>query len=250
MFGNYFKTAWRNLVKNKFYSIINIAGLSIGLTVGILILLWIQDEYSYDRFHRNAPHIIKLENMVATGPARQVWTVTTAPIGIMAKEAIPGVKAAVRVTENYYYGLYKYGNKAFSDERAIVTDPSFFTVFDFNIIKGMAANPFPDSRSVVLTETTARKFFGNEDAIGKIISTDNEQDAFKVTGIIKDFPKNSTIQGDMIFPMSLVAEKIIPAIPAVRILITISAILIITPTCCCSPASLSGTLLKNCVICT
>lgn len=213
MFKNYFpaqhfvKTAWRNLVKNKFYSVINIAGLSIGLTVGLLILLWVQDEYSYDRFHKNAPNIIKLENMVATGPARQLWTVTTAPIGEMAKKEIPGVKDAVRVTENYYYGLYKYGDKVFSDERTVVTDPSFFSMFDFNIIKGNAANPFPDSRSVILTETTAKKFFGNDDAVGKVISTDNDKDAFKVIGIIKDFPKNSTIQGDMIFPMSLVAEK-------------------------------------------
>lgn len=206
MFKNYFKTAWRNLVKNKFYSIINITGLSIGLTVGLLILLWVQDEYSYDRFHKNAPNIIKLENMVATGPARQLWTVTTAPIGEMAKKEIPGVKDAVRVTENYYYGLYIYGDKVFSDERTVVTDPSFFLMFDFNIIKGNIANPFPDSRSVVLTETTAKKFFGNDGAIGKVITTQNK-DAFKVTGIIKDFPKNSTIQGDMIFPMSLVAEK-------------------------------------------
>ncbi|MEO7045483.1 MAG: ABC transporter permease, partial [Ferruginibacter sp.] len=81
MFKNYLKTAWRNLVRNKFYSIINIAGLTLGLTVGILILLWIQDEYSYDSFHKNAPNIIKLENMVATGANRQLWTHTAAPIG-------------------------------------------------------------------------------------------------------------------------------------------------------------------------
>lgn len=207
MFKNYFKTAWRNLIKNKFYAAINISGLTIGLTVGLLILLWVQDEYSYDRFHKNAPNIIKLENMVATGPARQLWTVTTAPIGIMAKQQIPGVKDAVRITENYYYGLYKYGDKIFSDERTLVTDPSFFSMFDFKIIKGNAADPFPDNRSVILTETTAKNFFGDDDPIGKTISTDNTKDNFKVTGIVKDFPKNSTIQGDMIFPMSLIAEK-------------------------------------------
>lgn len=207
MIKNYFKTAWRNLVKNKFYTAINIAGLTIGLTVGLLILLWVQDEYSYDRFHSNTDNIIKLENMVATGPARQLWTVTTAPIGIMAQQQIPGVKAAVRVTENYYYGLYKYGDKVFNDENTLVTDASFFSLFDFKIIKGNAANPFPDNRSVVLTASTARKFFGEEEPVGKIISTDNKKDDFKVTAVVNDFPKNSTIQGDMIFPMSLVAEK-------------------------------------------
>jgi len=206
MFKNYFKTAWRNLMKHKFYSSINIAGLTIGLTVGLLILLWVQDEFSYDRFHNNEQHIVKLENMVATGPARQLWTSTTAPIGVMAKKQIPGVKDVVRITENYYYGLYKYKDKVFSEERTLVTDASFFSMFDFNIIKGNAANPFPDSYSVVLTESAAKKYFGDENPLGKLISGD-DKDNFKVTGVIKDFPKNSTIQGDMIFPMSLAAQK-------------------------------------------
>ena len=206
MLKNYFKTAWRNLVKNKFYSSINIAGLTIGLSVGLLILLWVQNEFSYDLFNKNAPNIIKLENMVATGPARQLWTVTTAPIGVMARQQIPGVKDAVRITENNYYSLYKYNNKTFTDEQTLVTDASFFSVFDFHIIKGNASNPFPDNKSVVLTETTAKKFFGNDEPVGKVILGDTTN--FKVTGVIKDFPKNSSIQGDMIFPMSLLAEKI------------------------------------------
>lgn len=206
MFKNYFKTAWRNLMKHKFYSFINIAGLTVGLTVGILILLWVQDEYSFDRFHKNTSNIIKLENMVGTNASRQLWTVTTAPIGVMAKQQIAGVKDAVRITENYYYGLYKYKNKVFDEQNTLVTDASFFTMFDFNIIKGNAANPFPDSYSVVLTESTAKRYFGNEDPVGKIITADDTAN-FKVTGVIKDFPKRSTIQGDMIFPMSLLAEK-------------------------------------------
>ncbi|MEO8569978.1 MAG: ABC transporter permease, partial [Ginsengibacter sp.] len=182
MFKNYLKTAWRNLVKNKFYSFINIAGLTFGLTVGILILLWIQDEYSYDSFHANAPDIIKLENMVATGDNRQLWTNTTAPIGIMAKQQIPGVKDVVRITGNYFYALYKYNNKSFSDERNFFTDASFFSVFDFPIIKGNASNPFPDNYSIVITETTAKKFFGGDDVIGKIITADDSAH-FKVTGV-------------------------------------------------------------------
>src|SRR5665213_3880332 len=108
MFKNYLKTAWRTLLRNRFYSIINIAGLALGLTVGILILLWVQDEYSYDSFHKNAPNIIKLENMVATGANRQLWTNTTAPIGVMAKEQIPGIKDVVRITGNYFYASVSY----------------------------------------------------------------------------------------------------------------------------------------------
>jgi len=206
VFKNYFKTAWRNLVKNKLYSFINVAGLTLGLTVGILILLWVQDEYSYDSFHKNAPNIIKIENMVATGPARQLWTNTTAPIGVMAKQQITGVKDVVRITGNHFYTQYKYTDKTFTDERAFFTDASFFSVFDFPVIKGNASNPFPDNNSIVITQTTARKYFGDDDAIGKIITADDSVH-FKVSGVIKDFPKNSGIQGNMIFPISLLAQK-------------------------------------------
>ena len=206
MIKNYFKSAWRNLVKNKFYSTLNIAGLALGLTVGILILLWIQDEYSYDSFHKNAGNIIKLENMVGTNASRQLWTSTTAPIGVTAKVQIPGIKDVVRITGNYFYGLYKYNDKSFSDERNLFTDASFFTMFNFPVIKGNASNPFPDNYSVVITETTAQKFFGSEDPIGKVITADDSAH-FKVTGVIKDLPRNSSIRGDMFFPMSLLAQK-------------------------------------------
>ena len=91
MFKNYLKTAWRNLSKSKFYTLINVGGLSVGLALGILLLLWIQNEFSYDRFHQNTSRIYKLENMVGTGSSRQLWSVTTAPIGVLAKKQIPGV---------------------------------------------------------------------------------------------------------------------------------------------------------------
>lgn len=206
MLRSYLKTAWRNLVKNKFYSVINISGLTIGLTIGILILLWVQDEYSYDSFHKNMLNIIKLENMVGTNDSRQLWTSTTAPIGVMAKQQIPGIQEVVRINGNYFYGLYKSNNKSFSDERNFFTDASFFTVFDFPIVKGNAANPFPDNYSIVITESTAKKFFGSDDAVGKIITADDSAH-FKITGVVKDFPKNSSMQGDMFFPMSLLAQK-------------------------------------------
>ena len=206
MFKNYLKTAWRNLMRNKFYSFINIAGLTIGLTVGLLILLWVQDEFGYDRFHKNARNIIKIENMVATGSNRQLWTNTTAPIGVMAKQQIPGVKDVVRITGNNFYRLFHYNNKVFNDQRNFFTDASFFSVFDFKIIKGDATNPFPDNNSVVITQSTAKKYFGGDDPINKIITADDSV-RFKVIGVINDFPKNSSIQGDMIFPISLLAVK-------------------------------------------
>jgi len=206
MIRNYFKTAWRNLKKSRFYTLINIGGLSVGLTIGILLLLWIQDEFSYDSFHKNYPRIYKLENMVGTGTSRQLWSVTTAPIGVLAKKQIPGVEDVVRITYNPFYGLFKYGNKRFNEQKNHFADPSFFSVFDFKIIKGDEKNPFPDNNSIVITKSTAEKYFGNEDPVGKIIVADDSVN-FKVTGVINDFPKNSSIQGNMFFPMSLLAQK-------------------------------------------
>ncbi len=194
------------MMKNKFYSFINIAGLTIGLTVGLLILLWVQDEFSYDSFHKNAPNIIRLENMVATGSNRQLWSETTAPIGKLAKQQIAGVQDYVRITYNASYGLFKYNGKFFNEENTYFTDPSFFSVFDFNLINGNASNPFPDNNSVVITQSTAKKYFGNENPIGKVITV-GDSISFTITGEIKDLPENSSIQGDMFFPLSLFAQQ-------------------------------------------
>src|SRR6478735_6508698 len=144
MFRNYFKTAWRNLVKNRFYTIINISGLAVGLAIGILILLWVQDEFSFDSFHSKAPNIYRLENMVGTGSSRQLWTSTASAIGVLAKKGIPAVKDEVRISYNGYYGLYKYKDKTFTEPSTFFADPSLFSVFDFKIIKGNAANPLPE----------------------------------------------------------------------------------------------------------
>lgn len=207
MFRNYFKTAWRNLVKNRFYTLLNIGGLAVGLAVGIMILLWVQDEYSFDAFHRNKKNIYKVENMVGTGSSRQLWTETVAPIGTMAKSRIPGVEEVARTSYNGYYALFKYNNKLFNEKNNYFTDPSFFTVFDFKIIQGNAANPFPDKHSIVITERTATKYFDTENPIGKIITAERGEQ-FTVTGIVKDIPKNSDFSGDIFFSMNLMADKV------------------------------------------
>jgi len=205
MFKNYFKTAWRNLVKNKFYTAINILGLTIGLAVGILILLWVQDESSFDDFHQQSSNIYRLENRVGTGASIQIWESTAAPIGVMAKKELPQVKDAVRLSGNYAYTLFKYKDKVFNEEKTAYTDPSLFSVFDFKLIKGNNEKPFADNNSVVITATTAKRYFGDEEPIGKVISA-NDTVNFTVTGVINDFPKNSSINKDMFLPMSLLAK--------------------------------------------
>ncbi|MFB9844326.1 ABC transporter permease [Mucilaginibacter ginsenosidivorans] len=201
MIRNYIKTAWRNLVKNKFYSVINIAGLTLGLAIGILILLWVQDELSFDSFHKNAANIYRLEISGGTGKSKQIFTAGVAPIGPLSKQQLPDVTEQVRLTGNGFYSLYKYQDKVFGDEYAMFADPSFFSVFDFSLIKGNNAKPFVDDNSVVITETTAEKFFGHADPIGKVIVADDKQNLI-VSGVIADFPKNSSMRYDMLMPMS------------------------------------------------
>ncbi|MFI5159863.1 MAG: ABC transporter permease [Sphingobacteriales bacterium] len=201
MIRNYIKTAWRNLVKNKFYSIINIAGLTLGLAIGILILLWVQDELSFDSFHKQADNIYRLELWGGTGSSRQIWTLGPAPIGVWAKQQLPEVKDAVRITTNYNFSEYKYQEKAFGNERVVFADPSFFSIFDYHIIDGNQNKPFNDDNSVVITKSTAQKFFGDQNPIGKVILADNKH-SLVVTGVMNDFPKNSSMQYDMIMPFS------------------------------------------------
>ncbi len=164
MLRNYFKTAWRNLVRNKFYTLINIFGLTAGLSVGILILLWVQDEFSYDRYHENADTLYRLENMVGTGNSRQIWQSTAAPIGMMAKKEIPIVRDAARLVQSDNYSLFRYKDKVFDEHNNVYADPSLFSLFDIKMVQGDANNPLPDNNSVVLTKSLARKIFGNEEA--------------------------------------------------------------------------------------
>ena len=201
MIRNYFKTAWRNLLKNKFYSAINIAGLTLGLCVGILILLWVQDELSFDSFHKKGDDIYKVEIFGGTGSSRQIWTQMVAPIGPLAKQQLPEVKDQVRLANNWIFSLYKYQDKVFGRENVAFADPSLFTIFDFPIIEGQASKPFTDDNSVVITKTTAQKFFGDQNPIGKVITAD-EKERFTVSSVINDFPKNSRMNFDIIMPMS------------------------------------------------
>jgi putative ABC transport system permease protein len=205
MLKNYFKTAWRNLFRNKFYSFINIAGLTAGLAIGILILLWVQDEFSFDSYHKNAGNIYRVELFGGTGASRQIWENTVAPMGPLAKQELADVQDQVRITPNWFFSLYKYKEKVFGEQNVAFADPSLFNIFDFPLVEGNAAKPFANDNSVVITKKTAQKYFGTDDAIGKVIVADGREN-FTVSGVIDDFPLNSSINFDMIMPMSYQAK--------------------------------------------
>ncbi len=200
MLKSYFKTAWRNLVKNKFYTALNIVGMTTGLVVGFLILLWVKSELGYDRFHRDTKNIYRVLSNMGKGSSRQIWANSHAPMAYFAKENIPEVKNTVRIKNYPDPSLFRYKDKQFLEKNKCWVDPSFFAVFDFKLLKGDPKNPFEGNASVILTASTASRYFGHEDPIGKTLRTaSNEQ--FTVAGILEDFPGNSSIKYDMLFPM-------------------------------------------------
>lgn len=204
MIKNYFKTAWRNIVKNKFYAAINIIGLTVGLTVGLLILLWVNDELSFDLFHTKAKQIYQVDAQIGTGSSKQVWNGVQAPIATYALKEVPGVQAAVRLVYNDEYSVFKYKDKQMTAGKNgnFFVDPSIFKVFDFKLIKGDVDRPFPNDQSIIVTETTAKRFFGDADPIGKVIKGDNK-DNYTVAGVMADFPENSSIKADMFFSIEI-----------------------------------------------
>ncbi|HVZ97469.1 MAG TPA: ABC transporter permease [Chitinophagaceae bacterium] len=205
MFKNYFKTAWRNLLKNKFYTGINILGLAIGLAVGIMILLWVQNEMSYDGFHVNAKNIYKINSHIGSGSSAQVWRGSPAPLAVFCRQSVPEVINSVRIKARENQLLFTYGNSKFFETNTAFVDPSFFSVFSFDLLKGNPAKPFNNDNSVVITASTAKKYFNTEDAVGKVLISG--KDNFTVTGVVKDFPQNSNINYDILFPMSLYAKN-------------------------------------------
>ncbi len=206
MIKNYFKTAWRNLWKNRFYSTINLLGLSVGLAIGLIILLWVKDELSYDRFHEQSAHLYRVVSNVGSGTGKQSWGSVPAPVAVYSLDEIPEVKAAVRIASNYKYSVYKSGDKEFKANKTAYVDPSFFTLFNFPILEGNKGFPFPDNNSIVITASIAKKYFGNENPIGKIIQADNK-DNFTVRSVMADFPKNSTLQYDILFPIDRMVKE-------------------------------------------
>lgn len=206
MLRNFIVTAWRNLLRNKFYTLLNVAGLAIGLTVGIMILLWVQDELSFDGFHSKAEHIYKINSHLGTGNDEQVWEGAPSPVAVHIKKKLPEVENVVRVAPDYDNSLFTYEDNSFIGSDMIYADPSYFKMFDFRLIKGNRNKPFDDNQSVILSASTAQKIFGDEDPVGKVLQAD-KKDNFTVTGIIEDAPANSSLRYGMIFPMGLYAQR-------------------------------------------
>lgn len=199
MLQNYFKIALRNLQKNSVYSFINIAGLSIGIACSTLIFLWVADEYSYDRFHENYDRIYKVYQSQTW--AQGIGTGNSMPYKLkeVMREKSSGIKRLVMT--NWGEGnMLQVGEKRLNKFGLSATE-DFFQVFSFHMIKGDPASALKDPNSIVITETTAHIFFDEADPMNQLIKVDDGRE-LKVTGVVKDVPKQSTFEFDYVFPFS------------------------------------------------
>ena len=194
MLKNYLKIASRNIRRHKGYAFINIVGLAVGLACFILISLWVEHETSYDRFHEKKDRIFRLLNEISSGDFGAAVSYALGP-ELEAKYA--EVEASCRVWP-WHRSLVTYEEKRFDEVRFYLTDPSFFTVFTFPFIQGNPETALSDLHSIVITEATAERYFGDEDPMGKILHLGQPEADFHVTGVVQDVPTHSLFQFDFV----------------------------------------------------
>ena len=206
MFRNYLKTAWRNLIKNKTFSIINMAGLSIGLACAMLIMLYIKDEVSYDRFHKKASLLYRINRHIVRSNGNIDMSGYTGYLqGPRFAANIPEIRTFVRYLQSE---MNVKRNETISSQPVFLADTNFFSVFSFPLIAGDSHNALQQPNSVVITEDMAKKEFGTTDAIGKyILFKDGDNfNPYQVTAIAKNCPQNSSIQFNVVMPLKVSKE--------------------------------------------
>ncbi len=209
MFKNYFKIAIRNLWKNKSLSFINIFGLATGMACSLLIFLFVADELSYDRFNADADRIYRVVKDFVNADGSRLPDATTPPAAAPAiQKEIPGIEHVARVFPNWGSNyLVTYKDKHIYDEKLYRVDSSFFDVFTFPFAEGNTKSAFKEVNSIVVTQTAAKKYFGTEDPIGKVLHIDAFGDLM-VTGVLKDVPENAHFHFDFLIPIRKVGRNL------------------------------------------
>lgn len=204
MLYSYFKIAFRNLIKNKGFSAINILGLAVGLASAILVFLWITNEISYDRFHEKKDRIFEAWNKGNFNGKVACWNTTPKILSKALQSDIPEIETTVRVNWSDPY-LTKYKDKTIMMNASMV-DSTFLNVFTFPVVKGDPANALMNPNGIVLTKTTADKLFGETNPIGETLEL-NEQYQFTVTAVVTDPPSNSRFQFDALLPWAFLRAR-------------------------------------------
>ena len=202
MFKNYILLALMNLRKQKIFSLINILGLTVGITCCLMIFLFIKHELSYDNFHtkgKDIYRVVREADLDGDGSKDQVAYLAGPYANALHNDYPDLIQKAVRVLPDN--DLFTYKNIAFNEKKVYIVDSNFFQLFDFPLLKGDRASALKDQNSVVLTESAAKKYFGSEDPIGKVMSMNKEKN-FTVTAIAKDMPENSHLNFDILLPIT------------------------------------------------
>lgn len=201
MYKNYLKIGWRNIIRQKAYSALNIAGLSIGMACSILILLWVQHELSYDRFHAHAGQLYRLT--CSAGDFKTAVSAAGMAAGLKAE--MPEIEDAVRLSKPTT-AVFEAGDNKFEEKRLFFADSNFFQVFSYPLLKGNSNTALKDPSGILITEEMAKKYFGTEEAVGQIMRINNNEN-FTVAGILANAPSSSHLQFDFIIPMSTLAKS-------------------------------------------
>jgi len=199
MFKNYLKVALRNLWKNKAFSAINIVGLSAGLAVCLLIVLYVKDELSYDKYNAQSENIYRIDADIFFNGTQFTSAVSPAPLVPTLKKDYPQIVQYVRL-RNFRDMLVKKDNQNIQNHNAVFADSTFFQVFSIPMIAGNRLTALNEPNSMVIDETTAKKYFNSSDVVGKTLYVDNSVNC-KITGVIKDFPSQSHFHFNFIRPM-------------------------------------------------
>ncbi|MBO9727356.1 MAG: ABC transporter permease [Chitinophaga sp.] len=204
MFKNYLKIAWRYLWRNKVFSLINVLGLTVGLTACFFIFLYVHFEWSYDKFHSKGDRIYRVTCDIQTPSELINGGITPWPFGPNMQRDFPEVEAFMRVSKGNL--LVKKGNVSFQEEHSLFADSSIFGMFDFKLLKGDPATALKDINSIVLSQTAVKKYFGDADPIGQSVLLTGEQMPATVTGVMEDMPENSQLKADMLVSMSTLVK--------------------------------------------
>ena len=203
MLKNYLKIAVRNLKRYKGYSLINIAGLALGLSCFLLIMLYVRFELSYDTFHENRARIYQILNRYEAEGTIRWHGYSPAPLGPALVNDFPEIIDATRLSGSG--GIVTCGDKSFIERGILLVDPSFFDIFTFPLVKGDPRSVFPDKNCIVITEDMAAKYFGDKDPIGKVLTLNQKFD-FQITGVAENSPRNSDIRFDFLAPFVLIND--------------------------------------------
>jgi len=201
MIKNYFKFAWRSLWRHKRMTAINIAGLGIGMAATVLIFVWVQNELSYDKFQPDANNIYRIKVRLSISKNETwVWESSQYILGDFASRQIPEIADVTRLKSNYGDLNMHYGAKIISEKKSAFVDEHWFKVFHYQFIEGSedAFNKYPFS--LILTESTAKKYFGDKSAVGKVLRIDTNN--YQVQAVIKDNPANSSFQYNLLMPIA------------------------------------------------